>query len=246
MRMSAIKCYVVYLFDFFKGLKDAPLMLPSSTRRWLPVVQCYENVAGLNISSLPLGYLRVGDTCSTPMISRATPSHMLQIPRQSIPHLTLDSEVRKKRQIPLKYLTLWGGKKRKRELKGIKEHRACFVCVRGGGFQGLRGQEMQCTPEPWLKMDKLYPLFSSVTVNGGPDISFLRAEREVVCHPLILFFWVCLVTYGCNSYPNSLTILVLPPPGDPQSLFRWYWELHGQAAANCGGCNSTEPEEEEK
>lgn len=97
MRMSAIKCYVVYLFDFFKGLKDAPLMLPSSTRRWLPVVQCYEN-----ISSLPLGYLRVGDTCSTPTISRAPPSLMLQMPRQSIPHLTLDSEVRKKKTNSLK------------------------------------------------------------------------------------------------------------------------------------------------
>lgn len=78
---------------------------------------------------------------------------------------------------------------------------------------------MQGRPEPCLKMDDLNPLFCSLTVNGGPDISFLRAEREVVSL-LIPFFWGKRVPYSLFSIKTAQPNVALLPSGDPQSLFR--------------------------
>lgn len=47
-------------------------------------------------------------------------------------------------------------------------------------------------------------LFSS-TVNGGPEISFLRAEREVVIPPS----WIWLM-FGCSSHADRLMKASLP------------------------------------
>lgn len=143
-------------------------------RRWLPVGHCYEHVAGINIFSLPTGYLRAVDTWSTLMISRTPPSHMLRIPRQSIPHLTLDSEVRKKF-----VKGIWHYEEVRRETEDWKVFRRTEIalCVQGGWVSRVKGAG-----------NELKPLFSAVTVSDEPDISFLRAEREVVRHPIILHF----------------------------------------------------------
>lgn len=78
---------------------------------------------------------------------------------------------------------------------------------------------MQGRPEPCLKMDDLNSLFCSLTVNGGPDISFLRAEREVVCL-LITFFLGGGVPYSLFHIQTAQPSVALLPSGDPQSLFR--------------------------
>lgn len=61
----------------------------------------------------------------------------------------------------------------------------CVSVVSGGRVGGVGGippsQERQRRVESWLKMDHL---LSPLTVNGGPEVSFLRAEREVVWPPL--------------------------------------------------------------
>lgn len=46
-------------------------------------------------------------------------------------------------------------------------------------------------------MDKLSPLLYFTTANGGPDISFLRAEREVVSQ--LISFVSFVATFGCFS-----------------------------------------------
>lgn len=66
------------------------------------------------------------------------------------------------------------------------------MCARGVGFKGKGGRKCKQRPGPWVKMDYLSPLLLSATangLNGGPDISFLRAEREVVCHS-VTYVWV--------------------------------------------------------
>ena len=62
----------------------------------------------------------------------------------------------------------------------------------GGGFKGKRCMKRKQRPGPRVKIDYLSSLILSATangLNGGPDISFLRAEREVVCHS-VTYFWV--------------------------------------------------------
>lgn len=70
-----------------------------------------------------------------------------------------------------------------------------------------------------MKMDLLNPLISSCvanTVNGGPDISLLRAEREVV-RLLVIFvsFQSPLAVFQISEHNK----LYFPFSGDPQSLF---------------------------
>lgn len=69
-----------------------------------------------------------------------------------------------------------------------------LLCVcEVGGFQVLKGgQEFQTQgPGPWTKMDELnLPFTAANGINGGADISFLRAEREVVSL-LAIFCFFC-------------------------------------------------------
>lgn len=60
---------------------------------------------------------------------------------------------------------------------------------------------MQRIAESCLKMDEPNPLFSPLTVNGGPEVSFLRAEREVVRLPL-----------RCNSFSCASLVAVVQVP----------------------------------
>lgn len=58
-------------------------------------------------------------------------------------------------------------------------------------------------------MDELNPLPYLTAANGEPDISFLRAEREVV---RFLITFSCFI-FVCELRPSSLTNLFLPPQG---------------------------------
>lgn len=70
---------------------------------------------------------------------------------------------------------------------GSTELALCVSLVSGGRVGRVGGilpsQETQRRVESWLKMDHL---LSPLTVNSGPEVSFLRAEREVVWLPLDL------------------------------------------------------------
>lgn len=68
-----------------------------------------------------------------------------------------------------------------------------------GGIQP--GQEMQRRAESWLKMDHL---LSPLTVNGGPEVSFLRAEREVVRLPHFIFLLLFRVSVVQVHFKQSL------------------------------------------
>lgn len=83
------------------------------------------------------------------------------------------------------------------------------MCVPGGGgvwgaVGGIQqSQETQQRAESWLKMDHL---LSPLTVNGGPEVSFLRAEREVVRLPLFTFLSLFRVWRSAtrSTCPNLL------------------------------------------
>lgn len=103
-----------------------------------------------------------------------------------------------------------------------------------------------------MKMDELNLLVWSTTVNGvngGPDTSFLRAEREVVS---LLISLTHIFFFASHSplvvLQTRIRQLTGSPSssGDPQSLFRRHRELHGQAAAGGRGGHGAEPEEEEE
>lgn len=121
------------------------------------------------------------------------------------------------------------------------------MCVPGkrglaGGWLGVGGiqpsHEAQRRAESWLKMDHL---LSPLTVNGGPEVSFLRAEREVVRLPHFIFLRFFRVSVVQLHFKQSLL-----PPGDSQPLLRRHRDVHGQAAADGGGCHGAQPAQEEK
>lgn len=116
--------------------------------------------------------------------------HMIDpydIPNPPIPHAPNPPPVN-----PPPYPGLRGKKKKVKFVKGIwhyeevrreREDWKVFqrtelaLCAQGGWVSRVRGAG-----------NVLKPLFSSVTVSDEPDVSFLRAEREVVRHPIILHF----------------------------------------------------------
>lgn len=64
-----------------------------------------------------------------------------------------------------------------------------------------------------MRTEALSRLLSSTTANGGPDISFLRAEREVVRH--LLFFFVPFSLTFDLTYPNGV---MGKPPSASQGI----------------------------
>lgn len=161
---------------------------------WLLLSSRLFQTTMLNISSPPLGCHRAGVTWWTPLISRAPPSRMLQTPHRSIPLLTLDSEVRKKNKSGE---GIWHFEKvgrGNREVKGIPEHRACFVSVWRGGFKGKGGRKCREDQSPvWKWMTWIHSSVLWQWTAGLTSLSCEQREKWYVCSSL---FWGERVPYS--------------------------------------------------